>query len=246
MKTTRLIPQFLFILILAACNLPEGTQLEETATSQSPAFTETASSTPPPAATPIPSATSTPLIPIAWPLDKGVNCRIGPGTEWVAAGFLLVGETAPIQGKNADATWWYVSTPNAPGSPCWVAASVTLTAGNLTGLPVISPPQASVTKVSVKLDPKEITLPGCFGPVSPIEIRGTIEVNGPVKVEWHFATEQGGSQPGHTTNFNGAGSKNVEGDSYSPPPGAGTFWVRLIIDKPGDNVGEAKYKILCP
>ncbi len=246
MKIKSLILTAIIVLAVASCNLPSGQPAEESATSTLPVITETTSSIPPPAATPLPTLTATPTIPIAWPLDKGVNCRIGPGTEWVVNGYLLVGETAPIQGKNSDASWWYVATPSEPGSLCWVAASVTLTAGNLSGLPVISPPQAKVTKVNVKLDPKEITLPGCMGPVQPIEIRGTIEVNGPVKVEWHFETQEGGSQPGHTTNFNGADSKNVEGDSFSPSPGAGSFWVRLVIDKPGDKVGEAKYKIICP
>ena len=161
-------------------------------------------------------------------------------------GALLVGQSATIQGKNDDSSWWYVKTQNDPGTPCWVAGYVTQTAGNLSGLPVILAPKAKVTDVSVKIDPKEISLPGCFGPVQPIEIKGTIAVNGPVKVEWHFEIEGEGSQSGHSTNFNTADYKNVEGDSFSPSPAEGTFWVRLVIDKPDDKYGEAKYKILCP
>ncbi len=233
-------------MVLLSCNLPSNAPADETPTNALPAITETSTVAPLPSATLLPTLTPTPLVPIAWPLDKGVNCRFGPGEGWVKIGYVLVGETATIQGKNEDASWWYVITPSDPGTPCWVAAYVTQTAGNLSGLPVIPSPKAKVTGVSVKLDPKEISLPGCFGPVQPIEIKGTIDVNGPVKVEWHFEIEGEGSQSGHTTNFNSADSKNVEGDSFSPSPAEGTYWVRLVVDKPEDKYGEAKYKILCP
>ena len=126
-----------------------------------------------------------------------------------------------------------------------MAASVTLTAGNLLNLPIVNSPFASVTNVSVKLDPKEISLPGCIGPVQPIAIKGTIETNGPTLVKYYFETEQGGQKPIEQINFNGADSKIVE-SSYTPPIGAGNFWVRLIIVSPNDKVGELKYKILCP
>ncbi len=190
--------------------------------------------------------TPTPTIPIAWPLDKAVNCRFGPGTEWLSIAGLQAGQVATIQGKNGDASWWYVTTPNDPGKPCWVAASVTLTAGNVANLPVVNPPVAQVTDVSVKLNPKEINLPGCIGPVQPITIKGTIETNGPGKVKYYFKTEQGGDNPVEDIKFDSADSKTVE-ISYTPPAGpAGTYWVRLIIVNPNDKVGEATYKITCP
>lgn len=246
MKSKNGLSTFVLLFVMAACNLPGGAPVLEvvpTDTTQ-PIFTEIPTETPFPTETPLPTLTPTPTIPIAWPSDKGVNCRLGPGTEWVTVGALLVGETATIQGKNIDSSWWYVVTAGNPGSPCWVAASVTLTAGNLANLAIINPPVASVTKVSVKLDPKEISLPGCLGPVQPIAIKGTIETNGPVKVNYYFATESGGDLPADSTNFKSADSKSVE-TTYTPLPGAGSFWVRLIITGPNDKVGEAKYKIVC-
>ncbi len=249
MNKRNLIASFVLTLSILACNLPAGSP-----TTPTPVITETSvvpTDTPIPTLTLIPTETllptftPTPTIPIAWPLDKGVNCRFGPSTDWISISALLVGQTATIQGKNGDATWWYVTTVNDPGKPCWVAGSVTITAGNLANLPVINPPFASVTDVSVKLEPKEINLPGCLGPVQPVTFKGSITVNGPAKVEWHFETEQGGSLSVHTTEFKNADTKIVE-DSFNPSASAGDHWVKLIITKPNDKVGETKYKITCP
>jgi hypothetical protein len=246
MRSKNVISTFVLLFVMAACNLPEGGPVLEVVPTDTiqPLFTETPTETLIPTETPLPTLTPTPTIPIAWPSDKGVNCRLGPGIEWVTVGALLVGETATIQGRNIDSSWWYAVTAGNPGSPCWVAASVTLTAGNLANLAIINPPIASVTKVTLKLDPKEINLPSCLDPFPEITIKGTIETNGPVKVDYYFATESGGDMPADSTNFKGADSKSVE-TAYTPPPGAGSFWVRLIISGPNDKVGEAKYKIVC-
>jgi hypothetical protein len=208
------------VLILATlgCNLPSNAVPTATPTSIFPTQTATPAFTATPTLTLTPTVEPTPTIPIAWPADKGVNCRLGPSTDWVTIGALLVGETATIQGKNGDASWWYVVTKGNPSTPCWVAASVTITAGNLTGLPIINPPVASVTDVKLSLDPKDISLPGCIGPVQPIKFEGTISVNGPVKVKWYFETQQDGAESTDTLNFNFADAKKVESSSFSPDP----------------------------
>jgi hypothetical protein len=234
------------ILATLGCNLPSNAVPTTTPTSIFPTQTATPLFTATPTLTLTPTVEPTPAIPIAWPSDKGVNCRLGPSTDWVTIGALLVGETATIQGKNGDASWWYVVTKGNPGTPCWVAASVTITAGNLANLPIINPPVASVTDVKLTLDPKDISLPGCIGPVQPIKFEGTISVNGPVKVKWYFETQQDGAESTDTLNFNFADSKKVESSSFSPDPVEGTFWVRLVVVEPNNKVAEAKYKIECP
>jgi hypothetical protein len=254
MKHRNMFPIMLLVLAMLACNFPSVTPTvaptlappTETATSlptqtpmtDLPTLALTATETP----TPLPTAT--PTIPIAWPLDKGVNCRIGPSTNWLTIGALLPEQKAVISGKNADSSWWYVTTPNDPGRQCWVAASVTRTAGNLANVPVIDPPEASVLSVRVKLDPTQFNLPGCMGPLQQITVQGTIETNGPLKVKWYFASEQGGALPQQTTNFDAADTKTVEA-SISPIPASGSFWVQLIIVGPGGQKGEASYKINC-
>lgn len=249
MNTRKLAASLVLMFAILACNLPGNSASPAPAdaptATQAATLPEVPTLTPIPTDTPLPSLTPTPTIPIAWPLDKGVNCRFGPGVEWITVGALLVGQTATIQGRNSDSSWWNVITPNDPGRPCWVAASVTLTAGNLLNLGLINSPLASVTKVSVKLDPKEINLPGCMGPVQAISIKGTIETNGPTLVKFYFETEKGGKLPNDKVNFIGADSKTVEA-SYTPPATGGSYWVKLVIFSPNDMSGETKYTVNCP
>jgi hypothetical protein len=241
---------FILLFAVLACNMPgSGTA------SQVPDVTETSALFPTdtpvptltsiPTDTPLPTLTPTPTIPIAWPVDKGVNCRFGPGVEWATVSSLLVGQTATIQGKNSDSSWWFVTTQNDPGKPCWVAASVTLTAGNLANLPLVNSPFASVTNISLKLDPKEVNLPGCMGPVQLMTIKATIDTNGPTLVKYYFETEQGGQKPIEQINFKGSDSKTVE-TTFTPLATAGSFLVKLVVVGPNDKTGETKYKVNCP
>jgi hypothetical protein len=222
------------LLALGACNLPsESPEPGPPAAQASPTAAAAPSATlpPPPTDIPLPTLTPTPTIPIAWPSDKGVNCRYGPGTEWVTTGSLLVGQTAPIKGRNDDSSWWYVVTPNDPGTPCWVAASVTLTAGNLSGLLYYPPPTAKVTKVTVNADP---SFTACGGP-NVIGFSGTITTNGPAEVS--FRWEVGGDKTNTTSpenlSFSAADTQNV------PDPGAykadcGHYYVILHVLTPND------------
>jgi hypothetical protein len=50
-----------------------------------------------------------------------VNVRSGPGTVYSIVNVLAEGATAPVIGKNADGTWWFVSISGING---WVSASV--------------------------------------------------------------------------------------------------------------------------
>jgi hypothetical protein len=124
-----------------------------------------------------------------------------------------------------------------------VASSVTLTAGNLSGLPVIPQSIAQVTDVTLKLDPKNQHL--CVGPPTPIEFEGNIHVNGPADVKWHFETEEDGSMGNHDLHFNFADTKSVDGD-YGPPYIEASRWVRLVITEPNSKFVEVSYKIECP
>jgi hypothetical protein len=233
---------FLLGLTILACNLPSA--MTPTPTPALPSETPTATLTPQASATPLPSATFTPSVPVASPKNVPVNCRLGPGIAWEATGALLVGQNATILGRNDSSTWWYVQTPADPSSPCWVAASVTNTGGNLSGLAVIPLPEASVTGLTVSVEPDDIALPGCVGPVEPIEITGTIRVNGPLTVQYRFETEQGGAMTTEEIEFDGFGTTTIEID-YSPPPDEGNFWVRLVILQPDEEETETTYEIDC-
>jgi hypothetical protein len=126
-----------------------------------------------------------------------------------------------------------------------VAASVVSTAGNLATIPVVDSPTASVTNVTVAVDPRTISLAVCVGPILPIKIKGTIETNGPTTVKWHFETQKDGDLDNQSTDFDTSGSKDFSAD-YTPPVIAGTYWIRLVVTDPNDVQAETTYKIECP
>lgn len=252
MKPRTLLPILVLILAMLACNLPSSAPVTETPTLELltpsatlPSPTEPPTQTPPPTDTPPPTLTTTPTIPIAFPRDVNVNCRLGPGTAWVAISALTVGQTSQITGKNSDGSWWSITDPLNSGRNCWVSASVVSTAGNINTIPVVSSPSATVTNVTVSVDPRTISAPGCLGPILPLEIEGTIETNGPTEVRWRFETQQGGAMTNQVTDFDTHGEQVFSVD-YTPPITAGTYWVRLIVTSPNNIQAETTYTITCP
>ncbi len=102
----------------------------------------TATSSPvPPGATAVP--TNTACAPTAT-ANLNANVRKGPGTVYDAVGALLTGQSAPISGKNADGTWWYITFPSAPGGYGWIAGSTVSAACVPASLAVIAAPPTPV------------------------------------------------------------------------------------------------------
>src|SRR5512140_1255233 len=215
MRPKFLLSLFVFLFVLSACNLPSSAptapptlSLITPSATLSPS-TSTPTLTPIPSNTPPPTSTSTPTVPVAFPKEQPVNCRLGPSTGWIQLSALTVGASAQIAGKSGDGGWWYVVDPLNAGRHCWVSAGVTNTAGNLAGIPVVAAPTASVVNVSVDIDPNTINVPGCMGPIQPSKITGTIETNGPGPVQWHFETQKDGVMTAQTTNFDAFGETDV-------------------------------------
>jgi hypothetical protein len=234
------------VLVGLACNLLQsGTagQAENTPTLTSPTQipdTPLPSSTPLPTATSLPTLTPTPTTPITWAIDKGVNCRYGPGLEWEVVSALLVGTNAEILGKNAPGDWWFIRDPLNQGGFCWVAAGVTNAAGNLGALPIVDAPSASVTRVTVDAVASYVA---CGGP-NPITFSGTITTNGPATVtyQWEIGGDKTNTSAPETIGFNSADTKNV------PDPGAytadcGNYFVRLHVTDPSDKAAKKDFKI---
>ena len=254
MKSKFITLTFILTLVLQACNLPSNAPRTETPTTvptdtavpsaTQPLPTDTPTQTPIPTDTPPPTLTFTPSVPVASARDVNVNCRLGPGQAWIVLSGLNIGQSSQIIGKNSDGSWWYIVDPFNSGRNCWVSGSVINMAGNLAIIPVVETPTASVTKVTVKIDPTTISVPGCIGPILASKITGTIETNGPVTVKWHFETQQDGGMSTKTTEFEAFGSKDVTVD-YTPSLTAGTYWVRLVVTSPNNSQAETTYKIEC-
>ncbi len=246
----RLLFLFPATLLLLACTLsavtgsqPEAPPVQPAAPGNAPAEAPTLA----PTVAPAPTACTAQLV-----ANSSVNVRGGPGIVYSEVGALTLGQTAVIDGQNAEFTWWRIVFPAGPGGHGWVAASVS-TATCTTGVAAVVPPATAtvavpigVTNVSVSVDPKVINFAGCMGPLPESTVAATITVNGPYSLKYHFETDQGGSLPNHNLNFNDAGSKNVS-EQFPVSAVDGTFWVRLYIDDVdlGGMDFQAKYKINC-
>lgn len=123
-----------------------GSSQPETATPGLPATrTPTVAAMPPlppvPADTPLPSSTPTPTLgpPMVTAL-LNANCRFGPGMVYDVIAYMLEGQTAPVEGRNAESTWWYIRRVDGVGH-CWIWERLVTLSGDLSGVPILpSPP----------------------------------------------------------------------------------------------------------
>lgn len=75
-----------------------------------------------------------------------LNCRLGPGPLYDVVGALPKGTEAPIQGRNADSSWWQIQNPDL--QVCWVWGEQFDEQGDLSQVPVITvapPPEPTPT-----------------------------------------------------------------------------------------------------
>ena len=77
---------------------------------------------------------------------NGVNIRSGPGTNFPVLAVAPFGTTGEIIGRSADARWWVVAVPSAPGGNGWVSADF-VAASNAADVPVIAAPPPPVVIV---------------------------------------------------------------------------------------------------
>jgi len=84
---------------------------------------------PPPPAPPLPPSEPAPVVPEEEPAPAdclptvtatmNLTCRFGPASAYRELGYLLQGESATVEGRNADSTWWYIPNPDWQRY-CWV------------------------------------------------------------------------------------------------------------------------------
>jgi uncharacterized protein YraI len=204
-----------------------------------------------------------PLAPAAGPLPAGcspqvtansiINVRGGPGTIYAIIGSMNQGETAQVDAKNADGTWWRILVPSGPDGHGWVAALVTTTTCMSPSLPVIAasslpaPYQAAVTNVVVSVEPAEEDVPGCAaGEAHRFTATATIFASGPMQVQYSWEIEGFGTTSPETLNFNAYESRSVA-FTFKPEVVEGRHFVRLWIE--GLNMQawqyQTSYRINC-
>lgn len=190
---------------------------------------------------PLPTITPTftPSVPSVSPKDQPVNCRYGPGPEWLAISALKLGATAEIVGRNQASTWWYIKDPLHAGAFCWVWSGATIVSGNVEGLPVLPPPEAKVIDVKVTVSPGGGI---CPGPMT-VAFRGSISTNGPTTITYRWEirgdADYTTSQEMHTF---------AKADTWTFDSGAlhlscGSYRVILHVLAPNDMKAEARFTL---
>ncbi|MBN2554644.1 MAG: hypothetical protein JXA97_01790 [Anaerolineales bacterium] len=81
------------------------------------------------------------------------NCRLGPGLNYEAVGFLLEGEQAAANARNGSNTWWRVYLLSILGN-CWLSDATVDAPFDPVGLPIVevSPPTAEPPACTANLE----------------------------------------------------------------------------------------------
>lgn len=110
-----------------------------TFTPETPTITPTLTETPTQTLTATPFFTATLLVPQI-SVSVPTNCRRGPGKVYQMEGALLVGEVAQVYGRDPTGGYWYIRNPDSSSGYCWVWGEYATVTGNITFLPVYTPP----------------------------------------------------------------------------------------------------------
>ena len=187
-----------------------------------------------------PNLSPTPIASQLTPKSNAINCRSGPDVAYPSLDVINFGQTALIVGKNKNSTWWYVRDPNNLNQFCWVSASVAITSGSLSNLPVIPPLGVIVTNVTVGAS---VSFSMCGGP-NAVSFSGTITTNGAAKVsfQWEIRGDKSNTTSLQTITFKRAETMNA--------PNAGTYTadcghysISLHVLSPNDISAKQNFKI---
>jgi len=201
-------------------------------------------STPVPTETPFPTPTSTPDAPIAWPKNEGINCRYGPGQEWEVTSVILPETNIEIKGRVVNTSWWYVRDPMIlDESFCWVSYDVVNTAGNLNVVPIVEPPVAMVTGVTIAAP--VVSFAAC-GDVNQVTLNGAIKTNGPATVtyRWEVSAAAQETTEDKTLTFSKSGSNSVSTEMTLTE--CGSYTVMLRVTEPDEMLAQSTFNIQTP
>lgn len=198
----------------------------------------TASLTPSPSPTLTPTPTPTPTLgPPRVTANQNSNCRAGPGTVYEVVGFLLQGQTAPVEGKNAAGTWWWIVRQDGPGH-CYIWDGLVTREGDFSGVPVVpdpptpTPADTQPPQVSASHAPTGASRPNTKDPVTitatASDDRGVAEIE-------IWVQAPGENQPSLVQTCTGTTTCVFKGGPY--PAGSLTYFARAR-DQAG-NEGES-------
>lgn len=195
-----------------------------------------------PVFTPTLTPTATPVRVTLTVKDTLINCRFGPGVTYTLINELSQGETARVVGRNESSTWWYIRDPGNPNGYCWISADVTETQGAVEELPVIEPPVATVTSVSLRVEPDRIVV-NCNQFPQTIFLEAEVTSNGPTYVTWRWEASTGVSSNDVILVFEEAGTQII--NDYYQIGAPNEYWVNLHILAPNEWIEQVKFPVSC-
>ncbi len=209
------------------------------------------SDTPTPVITPTPTLVVTPTsaAPMVTPTSENVNCRFGPGTNYLSIGSLRLGEVVPIRGTIADRSWWQIEDPRNPGTMCWVKADLTTASGDLSLVPVLAAPSGLVTDVAVSVSGGP-TIHGYCDMPNPVTFSVSITTNGPATVKYHIEIfNSDGSLRNATADetliFSAYGTQTFDpGGAYKT--NCGSFYIKVIVTSPNNKTAQYNWTVVSP
>jgi SH3-like domain-containing protein len=174
--------------------------------------------------------------------DELVNCRFGPGTNYVLVNELRRNQSARVVGRNESSTWLYIRDPGNPGGFCWVSQNVTEAEGALDELPVKPPPFVTVTDVSLRAEPNRI-LVNCDQFPQTIFFEAQVTANGPTLLTWRWEASTGVVSNNGTLVFEEAGTQVI--NDYYQVGAPNEYWVKLHILTPNERVEQVNFPVSC-
>ena len=260
-------------IFLTSCNLPTsngagptdnpessnvdivGTSVELTTAAKMAEIAGTA--VPPPASnsTNVPTETlsPTPCTPLVTS-TANANVRSGPDTAYEIIGFLSLGSTANISGRNDANTWWYIDNVGASGGHGWISGSVVTTSCLPSVVQVVAapplPPTATPTNTEVPpvAGVPDLVASGMQYWPNPAKNAQPIDIQ--VKVTNNGTAPSGGFSvvwlsnqdlPGCNWSVSGLGvgeSKNLDCQFTYNGNATASYWTTLVVDS-GGQVAES-------
>lgn len=207
-----------------------------------PTFTPTLSPTIGPTSTPTVTPTSTPVELTLLVKAELINCRSGPGTEYVPVNELSAGESARVVGRNDSSTWWYIRDSGNPGGFCWVSADVTEIQGLANELPVNGPSFVTVTNVNLRVEPNRI-LVKCDQFPQTVFFEAEITTDGPTLLTWKWEASTGVTSGEGNLVFEEAGTQLI--NEFYQISAPNEYWVKLHILTPNQLTEQVNFPVSC-
>ena len=225
----------LFSIVLAGCTFAATPPISATATLELPP-----SITPRP--TSLPTSTPEPSVVSLRVKVELVNCRLGPGTVFLTINELKLGQSLRAVGRNDASNWFYVRDPGNPGGFCWVSADVVETQDEIDGLEIVPPPVASITDVSLRVEPNRIVV-DCDEFPQTVFFEALVTSNGPTLFTWRWETSIGITSDDGTLVFEEAGTQAI--NDYYQINAPNDYWVKLHVLTPEERFEQVNFPVSC-